>query len=204
MRGKPIVQHAIENLKRYRIVDIILSIGYKAGEIKKYFGEGSKFGVNISYCVEDEPLGTGGAVKLAAKGLTEPFILVWGDNLIDIDYDKILDAHRRNNATLTIALTKRDDLENWGVAKLDNQKIIAFVEKPKRNEAPSNLINAGVFVVEPEALEILPDGKSSIEYDCLEKLCGVDGKVFAYIHDSQWFPTDNLEKLEIARRRYIP
>jgi len=86
LKGKPIVQHTIEQLKRHGVKNIILSIGYKADKIKEYFGDGSKLGLNISYVVEDNPLGTGGAVKMAAQGINKPFILTWGDELKDIDH----------------------------------------------------------------------------------------------------------------------
>ena len=77
------------------------------------------------------------------------------------------------------------------------------MEKPPREEAPSNLINAGAFIINPEVLKILPEGKSSIEKDCFEKLAP-QGKISAYIHQGQWFPTDTMEKYEIAKEKYKP
>lgn len=203
VKGKSIIEHAILNLKRYGIRDIILSIGYKSEQIKKYFGDGSSFDARISYSIEDEPLGTGGAVKKAAKEIQEPFILLWGDNLMDLDVNELLKAHERNSAKITMALTKREDVENFGVAKLDGDKIEYFIEKPKREDAPSNLINAGGFVINSEALEILPEGISSIEKDCFEKLCLI-GVVYAYRHYGQWFPTDTLEKYKKADEEFNP
>jgi len=203
IKGKAIMQYAIENLKRNSITDIILGISYHADKIKKYFRDGSKFGVNISYSIEKEPLGTGGAVKQAAKNIKETFVLLWGDNLTDINFRETLEVHKRNKAKITMALTPREDVEHFGVAKLDGEKILYFVEKPKREEAPSNLINAGAFIVNPEALNILPEGKSSIERDCFEKLAE-KGVVYAYKHPGQWFPTDTLEKYKKAEQEFSP
>ena len=87
---------------------------------------------------------------------------------------------------------------------LDGEKIIKFIEKPSVEEAPTNLNNAGAYIFEEGVLDMLPDGKCSIEYDCFEKLCGKKGKVFGYKHDSQWFPTDNIEKYKLADELFTP
>ncbi|MCK5347623.1 MAG: nucleotidyltransferase family protein [Candidatus Heimdallarchaeota archaeon] len=203
IKGRPIMQYAIDNLKRHGVDDIILGISYYADKIEGCFGDGKDLGVNIRYSVEESPLGTGGAVKQAAEDINEPFILAWGDNLMDINWKKMIEEHRSNNAMITMALTPREDVENFGVAKLEGNKILLFVEKPKREEAPSDLINAGAFIIDPEALDILPEGKSSIERDCFEKLAE-KGVVYAHIHEGQWFPTDTLEKYKKADEEFNP
>ena len=203
VKGKPIIQHAIENLKKHDITDIILAVSYHADKIKEYFGNGEAFGVSISYSIEIEPLGTGGAVKQAAEGINEPFILVWGDNLTDVNVSELLDAYNRNKAKIVMTLTPREDVENFGVAKLKGEIIEHFVEKPKREEAPSNLINAGCFVIHPDSLKILPEGKSNIERECFQ-IHASNGVVFAYNHPGQWFPTDTLEKYEHAEKNFQP
>jgi len=200
IKGKPIMQYAIENLKKSSITDIILGISYHSNQIKKYFGNGNKFGVNITYSIEKKPLGTGGAVKQAAKNIKETFILLWGDNLANYNFNEMIEEHKKNNAVITMALTLREDVENFGAAKLTDGKIICFVEKPKREEAPSNLINAGAFIINPKALDILPDGKSNIERECFEKLAGENGSVYAFKHNGYWFPTDDLEKYKKAEK----
>tara|TARA_Y100000310_G_scaffold327843_1_gene394820 strand:- start:9099 stop:9797 length:699 start_codon:yes stop_codon:yes gene_type:complete len=196
---KPIMQLAIENLKSHGITDIILSIGYKADMIKDYFGDGSTLGVNISYNIEEELLGTGGAVKDIVNKfqINEDFILVWGDNINNFNVSEMKKIHDSHNGLITMSLTKREDVENWGVATLIGNKIVGFVEKPKREEASSNLINAGAFIINPKALENFSEGKSSIEKVCFEPL-SKKGKIFAQFHKGYWFPTDNLEKYEFA------
>lgn len=203
VKGKPIMQYAIESLKKHGIVEIIIGISYNAEKIKKYFGDGSKFGTKISYSIEKIPLGTGGGVKQAAKNLTDPFILFWGDILMDIDFTKMRRFHKKRNPFVTMAVVKREDVENFGALKIGKEdKIISFVEKPPRDEAPSNLINAGVFIVNPKALDILPLGKSSIEEDCFKNLAGKKGKILAFKHKGQWFPTDTLEKYTFANKNW--
>jgi len=203
IKGTPIIEHAINNFKRHGIVNIILSIGYKANNIKDYFGNGSKFGVNITYSIEEEPLGTGGAIKESSKDLHETFIAINGDNLADFDWTMMLEEHRSNSAKITMALFPVEDVTQFGIAQLDGKKIVKFIEKPSVEEAPSNLNNAGGYIFEPQALDILPEGKSSIERDCFEVLAS-EGVVYASIHSSQWFPTDTLDKYQLADEKFIP
>ena len=200
---KPIIEHAILNFKKHGILDIVLSIGYKADKIKEYFGDGSKWGVHIDYCIENEPLGTGGAIKKAAEGIMETFIAINGDNLADFDWTEALADHRASQAKITLALYPVEDVTQYGIARLNDNQIIEFVEKPTVEKAPSNLNNAGGYIIEPEALDILPAGVSSIERDCFEKLAGT-GVVFAHIHSSQWYPTDTIEKYQHADKNFKP
>lgn len=197
VKGKPIIEHAILNFKKHGIINIVLSVGYHADKIKEYFGNGSKLGVNISYCVEEEPLGTGGAIRKASENCEETFIAINGDNLADFDWTSMIKAHKKRNAKISLALYPVEDVTKFGIARLLGDEIVEFVEKPKVEEAPSNLNNAGGYIIEPEALDILPKGKSSIERDCFEKLAK-QGVIYANIHKGQWFPTDDLEKYEKA------
>jgi NDP-sugar pyrophosphorylase family protein len=203
IKGKPIIEHAINNFKMHGITNIIISVGYKAELIKEHFKDGKDLGVNITYCIEEEPLGTGGAIKESSNDLDNTFIAINGDNLADFNWTQMLEEHKENNAKITLALYPVEDVTKFGIAKLEGKKIVEFIEKPSVEEAPSDLNNAGGYIFEPEALGILPEGKSSIEHDCFEKLAK-QGVVCAYIHKGQWFPTDDLEKYKLADERFIP
>jgi len=199
--GKPIIEHAILNFKKHGIEDIVLSIGYLSNQIQDYFGDGEKWGVKISYAIEDAPLGTGGAIKQAVKNVEGTFLVINGDNLADFNWTKALEAHYRNFAKITLSLYPVEDVTQFGIAKLEGEKIIGFIEKPKVEEAPSNLNNAGAYIMEKEILEVLPEGKSSIEKDCFEKLAPT-GVIYSFIHEGQWFPTDTLEKYLFADKNF--
>jgi len=203
IKNKPIIEQAILNFKKYGIKDIILSIGYKAEMIKEYFGDGTKLGMNIEYMVEDEPLGTGGAIKKSSEDIKETFLAINGDNLADFDWKKIIDDHEKNQAKISLTLYPVEDVTQFGIARLEGEKILEFIEKPTVEEAPSNLNNAGGYVIEPGVLDMLPDGFSMIEKDCFEKLAP-EGLVFASIHDGQWYPTDTIEKYELADEKFNP
>ena len=120
-----------------------------------------------------------------------------------VNYSGMRAKFLNTGAPILMALTHRQDVENFGVAKLEQDKIITFVEKPKREEAPSTLINAGAFIVDPSCLQSLPKGKFSLEKDCFEKLAP-QGKITAFIHQGQWFPTDTLEKYYRANAYFKP
>lgn len=198
IQGKPILEHVVTQLRKHGVKSIILSIGYKHEEIQAYFGNGKKWGVTITYSIEDQPLGTGGAIRKAV-GKT-PLFVVWGDNLMDVEYSRLYAIYEQHNAPVTMTLTAREDVEHFGVAKMQGNNIISFVEKPARNQAPSNLINAGAIILQPECLSMLPLGKCSIEYDLYQKL--KPGEIIAYIHEGQWFPTDTLEKYRFANENF--
>jgi len=202
IKGQPIVEHAIKNMAQQGIKKIILSIGYKSETIQEYFGDGKKWGVHISYSLESNPLGTGGAIKKALGNLNQPVFVVWGDNLMDINYRELNSIHQKYKKLVTMVLTEREDVENFGVAKLEGERIISFVEKPKREDAPSNLINAGAIVLEPQGVKKIPQEQFSIEYDYYEKL--KPGEIIAFIHKGQWFPTDTLEKYKHAEDNFKP
>ena len=203
IKGLPIIEHAILNLKKHGIEDIILSIGFRAEKIQKYFGDGSKWGVKISYCIEDQPLGTGGALKKAAQGINETFVAINGDNLADFDWASALKTHSDNKAKVTLQLFPVEDVTKFGIARLVDGKIVEFIEKPTVEQAPSNLNNAGGYVMEPEVLAVLPEGFCMIERDCFEKLA-TTGVVYAHHHTGQWFPTDTIEKYTHADNNYNP
>ncbi len=200
IKGKPILEHLIVHLKKYGVRDIVISVGYLAQKIIDHFGNGEKWGVNLQYSIETEPLGTGGAVKMISDKWSTPFLLLWGDNLCNLNINQLRKVHQEQQTSLTMTLVERHDTENFGVAVTNGNDIIGFVEKPKREEAPSNLINAGVFILSPHLLFDLPQ-KFSIERDLFEKIVQRE-RVSYFVHHGLWLPTDTPEKLELARLKW--
>lgn len=205
VKGKPTIQHIIENLRTHTVKNIILSVGYKAEMIQNYFKNGSHLDVNITYSAETEPLGTGGAIKKAARHLKKPFFLIWGDGLMNLDYTDIARFYSTLPAArvLLMVLTERQDVENFGVVQLQGSQIIKIIEKPKREDAPTNIVDIGAYIIDPSCLTMLPEGKSSIELDCFGKLVP-QRKAFAYVYKGAWFPTDTLEKYTLACENFTP
>ena len=201
LHEKQLIEHIFDLLKKYGVRNVIVSIGYMGDKIKHGLGNGRKFGLNITYIEEEEPLGTAGPIKLASEYLNETFIACNADELKEIDLADMYLAHRENKATATVALTTVDDPSAYGVARLQGNKILEFVEKPSRDWAPSNLINAGLYMMEPEILSYIPDGFAMLEKDVFPKLAR-DGKLFGYPFAGQWFDTGNMERYEKAIKEW--
>ena len=199
VQNKTITEHLFDLLKKYGIRDIILSTGYLKDKIKEYFGDGSSVGVNITYIEEDEPLGTAGPLKLAKKHINDSFIASNGDELKNINIPRMFRLHKRKNALATIALTTVDDPSHYGVARLDGSRIVEFVEKPTK--APSNLINAGFYILEPEVIDVIPYGFSMLEKDVFPKLAQL-GRLRGFPFAGQWFDIGNIERYKIAEKRW--
>lgn len=203
VHGKPILQHNLDLLKKYGINKVLVSIGYKGEKIKEYFGDGKRFGVEITYIEEKRPLGTAGCLRIAKPYLTESFVMCNGDELKEIDLADMYLFHKDNNAVATIALTTVDDPSAFGVVDMKGNRIMRFVEKPKKESAPSNLINSGLYILEPEVLSFLPKNKEevSIERDVFPKIAEAE-RLFGYPFSGQWFSTDTMERYERAIKQW--
>jgi len=201
IQDKPILEHNIDLLKKHGIKDVIISIGYKGEHIKEYFGDGSQFGVNISYVEEDEPMGTAGPLNMLKDKINDTFILMNGDELKEIDLEDMFMFHRKNKSSATIALTTVEDPSSYGVAVMNGNKVMTFVEKPSKERAPSKLISAGLYILEPEVLKMIPDGYSMVENDVFPKLATND-KLLGYVFSGQWFDTGTPERFSKAEREW--
>jgi mannose-1-phosphate guanylyltransferase len=199
VQGKPIIQFNLELLKRNGVKEVVLAVGYLGKKIEEFLGSGEKFGLNIYYSYEKEFLGTAGALKNAESFLNESkrFIMMNGDELKEIDFIKMNEEHEKHNALATIALTRIENPKDWGTVKIENKKILEFVEKPVNGKAPSNLINAGAYILEKSVLDLIPEGRVSIEREVFPKLAG-SGKLFGFEFKGQWFPTDTIERIKRA------
>lgn len=196
VHGKPLLEHTLELLRSHGVDDIVMSLGYKADKIMEYFGDGSRYGMKFTYVVEKEKLGTAGPLRLAEKHLKSTFFVIWADILAQIDLDDFIRSHKENDGLITIALTSVDDTSRYGVVSLKGDKITGFVEKPKKEDAPSNLINSGLAICEPEILKYLPKTKFAMfEKDLYPQLAEM-GKVYGYPFEGQWFDTGTHEAYE--------
>jgi mannose-1-phosphate guanylyltransferase len=157
---KPCLSYLIESLARGGIDSVILACGYRSEKMSAAIGNGSREGITIEYAYEDVPMGTAGAIKLLEDRLDDTFVAVNGDVFADIDLKKEIDEHRRADASLTISLTSVKNPCEFGIARLDDTgRILEFKEKPKPEEVFSDLVNAGVYVVDKKILRYVPKGK---------------------------------------------
>jgi NDP-sugar pyrophosphorylase family protein len=201
VKGKPVIEHIFDLLRKYGITDIIISVGYLKEKIMKEKDNWEKLGLNITFVEENKPLGTGGPLRLAKDKLTKTFVLSNGDELKDINIMEMYEVHRRNHALVTLALTTVDDSSQYGVVSLEGEKVVEFIEKPKKGEVPSNLINAGLYIVEPDVIDMIPKGFCSFEREILPKIAK-KGRLYGFPFSGQWFDTGTLERYERALKEW--
>lgn len=180
--GKPFLEYQIKFLKKNNIDDIIFSIGYMSEKIEGYFGNGKNYGISIRYTKEGELLGTGGAIKNALDILEEQFLVLNGDSIFLIDIDSMVKFHSRNNADLTIALTKTFDRSRFGNVMINDKfQITHFAEK---GMFAGNLINGGIYYFEKNRFrwKDLPE-KFSVEKEFFPIIIESNA-VYGYVSDS--------------------
>jgi mannose-1-phosphate guanylyltransferase len=197
--NKPLLDWTLERLAESGVKEAILAVNYMAEAFIQHYGK-SKYGMKISYSREEKPLRTGGPIKKAEKliGHKKPFLVLNGDILTKIDYTKLLERHKEKDAIATIALYEVEDPSRYGTAELtENNRVIRFEEKAPRGKAPSNLINAGVYVLDPKIFDYIPSGRPvSIEHEIFPKLAN-EGKLYGYEFKEFWIdigkPEDYLK-----------
>ena len=170
--NQPLIDYTLQSLAQGGVDTVVLSVYYMAESMVRYLGP-TKYDLGILYSREQRPLGTGGPIKLAKDMLNgETFLTLNGDILTDLDYRRLVSFHREKGGLATIALVQVPDPSRYGAVELDWEgRITRFVEKPEPGMAPSNLINAGIYVLEPEVLDYIPDGRRvSIETEVFPKL----------------------------------
>jgi mannose-1-phosphate guanylyltransferase len=186
--NRPVLEHTLAYLKQYGIHDVILTLNYLPGVIKQYFGDGEKFGVNLIYCLEDEPRGTAGAVKNAEQYLDGTFFVLNGDVFTNMNLTRMMAYHRQKKAIATIALTWVDNPSAFGVVETEkNGRVKQFIEKPPPGEATTNWINAGTYILEPEALNVIPAGQPYMfEKGLFPHLLKTGRPVYGYPYKGYW------------------
>lgn len=188
VKGRPILEHTITLLRDANIRDITLVVSHLAEQIRTHFGNGRKYGVNVRYIEEKRPSGTAAPLRKAEDSLRgEPFIVMYGDVLVDIDLTDFMMFHETTNALLSLALKPMVDPGEYGVVKLRGNRVIEFIEKPQRSREASALINAGVMILDPSVLSSIPATRGAmLERDVLERLVPT-GRVYGYPFEGAWF-----------------
>jgi len=168
---RPLLAYTFEHLRRHGVERAVLSCCYLPTQIQEHFGTESE-GLELDYLVEDSPLGTGGAIAFAAQGIVETFLALNGDSLRGADLGALIDFHRDRGAEATILLTPVADPSRYGLVRLQpDGRVHGFLEKPRPDEIDTDLINAGVYVLEPSVLGLIPPGQMvSIERDVFPRL----------------------------------
>lgn len=172
--GKPILEHNIKLCKKYYIHDIYLNLYHLPDKIIKYFKDGSELGVSIKYSLENTLLGTASGVKKILEefgNFNDNFFVIYGDNYSNYDLNELIKKSKETNSIVTIAFHYRENIQNSGVAEFDeNNRILSFIEKPKKNESKSRWVNAGIYYFRSDIIDYIPKGYSDFSLDIFPKL----------------------------------
>jgi len=198
--NKPVIGHIFDLLKSHGITDVIVTLRYLAAVIQDFFGDGSNLGMNITYVVEESPLGTAGSVKHAASYLDDTFLVISGDALTDFDLGQIIQTHKEHDVLATITLTHVPNPLEYGVVVTDEAGYVdRFLEKPGWSELISDTVNTGIYVLEPEALALIP---ADVPYDFSNELFPMmlqNGlPIYGYIADGYWCDVGNITEYQRA------
>ena len=180
--GKPLIEYQLFWLKSHGISQVVINLYHLGEKIKDFLGDGSRFGLEISYSNEETLLGTAGGVKKMEPFFDSTFIVLNGDTLADFDLGAMLRFHRTKNSLATLAILGVPNPSEVGIVEIDGGgRILSFVEKPPRGSETSNLMNGGIYVFEKEAFSYIPEeGISDFAYDIFPKLLELALPVYAY------------------------
>jgi len=196
--GRPVIERVVEHLAGHGIDEVVLSLGYRPDAFLAAYPDGKCGSVALRYAVEPSPLDTAGAIAFAAEaaGMAgETFVVVNGDVLTDIDVTELVEFHRSSGAEGTIALTPVEDPSRFGVVPVDGSgRVEAFIEKPAPGEAPTNMVNAGIYVLGPSFLDRVPAGRRvSVEREIFPLLVS-EGSLYALGSPALWTDMGTPEK----------
>jgi len=186
--GRPMMEHIVSLLRRHGITDIVVTVAFLPNAIRSYFGNGSELGVRMVYATEETPLGTAGSVRNARDELTERFLVISGDVLTDIDLTAMIEFHAKNNALATLALCAVENPLEFGIViTREDGSIERFLEKPGWGQVFSDTINTGIYVLEPEIFDVIPEGRAvDFSSEVFPTVLEAGAPLFGYVADGYW------------------
>jgi len=196
--GKPILETIIKNFKDCGYKDLIICVNYKSHIIKDYFGNGDKFGVNIEYVEEKKMMGTAGALSLIKEKLTEPFFIINGDLVTNLDFEKMLDFHKKHNSIATMGVKKYVINSPYGEVNLVDENISSINEKPTHKF----FANAGIYILNPECIDLVP--KKLYDMTSLfKKIISNKKKTISFPLEEYWKDIGRFSDYEKANKEFL-
>src|SRR5256714_412671 len=198
--GKPCMEHIIELVREHGFEEVVVTVAFLPQAIRSYFGDGESLGMTIEYSVEESPLGTAGSVGLAREKLDEPFLVIPGDALCDIDLTKLVEFHREKGAAVTIGLKSVENPLEFGIVVTDDDgRIERFLEKPSWGQVFSDTINTGIYVLEPEVLRHIPtDRPFDFSKELFPLLLEMGRPMYGHVMEGYWQDIGNLDQFRQA------
>jgi mannose-1-phosphate guanylyltransferase/phosphomannomutase len=186
--SKPVMAHILDLLKRHGITDVVVTLHFMPEAIQSYFGDGQSLGMKLYYAIEETPLGTAGSVKNAQQYLDEPFLIISGDAVTDINLEDVITFHQEKKAEATLTLYRVPNPLEYGVIITDaDGRIIQFLEKPSWGEVISDTVNTGIYVIEPSVLELISEGvPTDWSKDVFPTMLKAGRALYGYVAGGNW------------------
>jgi len=199
---KPLLEHTLIYLRNHDITEVAINLHHLAQAVIDYFGDGSDWGVSLRYSVEEALLGSAGGVKRVEDFFDDTFIVYYGDLFTQADLHPMIDLHRQRGAPATMGLYRVPDPWNRGIVELNDEQLITrFAEKPPRDQAFSDLANAGIYVLEPEVLDSIPAGQMyDFGHDVFPNMLANGLEIAGYVIEETLIDIGLPEKYEEANR----
>ena len=197
--GKPILQTIVEKFVNYGFTNITMCVGYKSSIIQDYFKDGSKFGAKIEYILENKRMGTAGALSLLKKRPNEPFFVMNGDLLTNVNFENMLEFHLKNNSIATMAVREYDFQVPYGVVNIEDGEIISIEEKPVHKF----FVSAGIYMLNPKCLDYIPKDEFYDMPTLFEELIKQDKKTVSFPLREYWLDIGRIEEYERANKEYM-
>lgn len=180
--GTPLICYTLTWLKYYGIREVAINLYHLGDKVKEWLGDGSRFGVQIHYSIEESLLGTAGGVKKMERFFDSAFVVVYGDVLTDFDLSAMVKFHRDKKAGATVAVTQVSNPWETGIVQMkEDGRIISFVEKPPKGTEMGNMANGGIYILERRVLDFIPNqGYCDFAYDIFPKLVNADLPIYSY------------------------
>ncbi|MDT5294403.1 MAG: mannose-phosphate guanylyltransferase [Acidobacteriota bacterium] len=187
--NRPFLLYQIDTLRQAGVTNITLSLSYQPHKIEQQLGDGTDFGVKISYTVEPQPMGTAGAYKFAEDLIREPTVVFNGDIVTDLDLKAVIREHNERKAAATIVLAPVENPSAYGLVETEaDGRVRRFLEKPKADEISCNTINAGTYILDPKILDLIPAGENySFEYGVFPALLESGESFYAHVPASVYW-----------------
>ena len=198
--GKPCMEHALDLLRKHGLTEVVVTLAFMPQAIRTYFGDGESIGLEMDYSVEEQPLGTAGSVGLAKERLTDTFLVISGDALCDVDLTALIETHRAKGAAVTIGLKSVDNPLEFGIVVMDDDgRVERFLEKPSWGQVFSDTINTGIYVLEPEVLQHIPDDRPyDFSKELFPHLLEMGRPIYGHVLDGYWQDVGTLEQFRQA------
>lgn len=201
--NKPLLEYNLELFKKQGITDLTLTVCYKKESIKQHIGDGSRFGVNVTYIEEKNPLGTAGSLFQHADCFKETFVVLSGDALTNISLEEAIRFHRSKQALLTLVAVEVERPEEFGICLTNEEgRLLAFFEKPEKEQVFSHIVNTGIYIIEPEIFERYHfRGKVDFAKDLFPVILKDCERVFVYRSEAYWQDIGNVYQHWLAEKK---